>query len=80
MVTWVPGNNSCTASAITWLASWRMISSTSGWSRVSSSRAPPWSSGRSTSSSTPSSRASTVRLARDGEMEAATSLAVVPSG
>src|SRR5665213_3579458 len=33
MVTWVPGNSSCTASARTWAASWRISSSASG-SRV----------------------------------------------
>ena len=80
IVTCVPGNSSCTASAITCDASWRMVSKTAGSSRVRISIRPSRVSARSRSSISPSSRITAAFLARDLERPSAISRPVAPSG
>ena len=80
MVTCVPGQSACTASASTCAASCRINSSARGSSRLRNSILASRSIGSFRSVSTPSSAIATVRLASEGEMPLAISKPVMPWG
>ena len=73
IVTWVPGNSSCTACAITCAASWRISSRASSLFAVMMSSAASCSIKNDVSTSSPSILPANAALARPGPISAATS-------
>ena len=80
MVTWVSGQSSCTASAMTWAASWRISSSAAGSRAVTMARLTSRSMGWERSESRPSMVTAKAAFSSDFEMSAATCAPVTPAG